>query len=236
MKGYKVKVMGTRRTNILLEFSDEVYDTLVEPLKKNKSFTKLVSTLIDGYLNDGYIRAFADDTLDGIRNKAVSSFNDSIDSMNETLSEMGLFTDELEATAMGGRDMFKKKATEQANELERNRLNTDISAVNARMDAMQGSIEDIMSLLKEVIGSGGINSIKNGGDRYTQKVIPVDKNDVIKPLEKAVEQSVVTEKPIEKPAEKPIMVVAPTENDVVEEEGIANDFMASMLVGNAYEF
>ena len=31
-----------RRTSIMLEVSDEVYDTLVEPLKKSKQFSKLL--------------------------------------------------------------------------------------------------------------------------------------------------------------------------------------------------
>lgn len=253
-----------RRTNILLEFSDEVYDTLVEPLKKNKAFTKLVTTLIDGYMSDSYIRAYADDTLDGMRNKAVSSFNESIASMNETLSEMGLVTDELEANSLGGRDMFRKKAEDQAEELNKtvgtvgSVSSEELSAVNDRIDKVQDSIQGMMSMLSELIQTGKI-SIGVMGDVQTDtqniKVTTslakeeakevfvetpnsVEKTDVRVGVEPTISEPVAKEG--YNPSKSPIFISSEDnssdEGVEGEDSSVANDFLASMLAGNAYEY
>lgn len=253
-----------RRTNILLEFSDEVYDTLVEPLKKNKAFTKLVTTLIDGYMSDSYIRAYADDTLDGMRNKAVSSFNESIASMNETLSEMGLVTDELEANSLSGRDMFRKKADEQAEELSKtvgtvgSVSSDELSAVNDRIDKVQDSIQGMMSMLSELIQAGKI-SIGGIGDVQTdtqniktaaslvkeeaKEVFVETPNSVEKPdVQVGAEPAISDPVPEEgyNPSKSPIFISSEdsSSDEGVEDEdsSVANDFLASMLAGNAYEY
>ena len=257
-----------RRTSILLEFSDEVYDTLVEPLKKNKSFTKLVTTLIDGYLNDAYVRAYADDTLDSMRNQAVSSFNDSIASMNETLSEMGLVTDELESNAVGGKAMFAKKAQEQSDELSKGSVgkNKDIAEVNERIDKMQDSIQGMMSLLVEMLKSGNAPTQFAAGVSANTSVVVEEvlskpsvkveepkvpaveetKNDVAESLVTNSAESAVTEKSTEEvstdahseevTSDSDTSVSNNEEETSSEEAEEANNFLASMLMGNSYEF
>ena len=104
-----------RRTSVLLEFSENVYDSLVEPLKKSKSFSKFVSALVTGYLNDPYIKAYADGNLDDYKKAYVEAFDDQLDEMSESLANMGFFADALESVSAGGKDHFaekKKKAEE----------------------------------------------------------------------------------------------------------------------------
>lgn len=202
-----------RRTSVMLEFSDEVYDNIVEPMKKNKSFSKLLATLTEGYLNDGYIRAFADDNLENMRKAAVDSFSKSIDSMMGSLSNMGLFTDELEATATDGKERFSKKAEEQRESLPQDSGNssTDIEKLNSRMDSMQSTMNELLSVVK-VLSEKFTGNVK-------MNVENVEKPKVITYPE--VREKVITDE------EKP---------DLSEEEKEADDFISSMLEGNSFVF
>lgn len=152
-----------RRTSIMIEFSDEVYDAIVEPMKKQKTFSKLVASLVEGYLEDGYIRAYADDTLEDMRKASVSSFSASIDSMAESLSSMGLYTDELNSISLTGKTKFQEKAKKQSDEMkniEKPTFNDNgvsaevIENINKRIDNMENSIDSKFSELIELLKSG----------------------------------------------------------------------------------
>lgn len=106
-----------RRTNLLLEVSDEVYFQLVEPMKKNKSFTKLVVSLLNGYIRDGYIHSYVEDTLEESRRAAVTRLNDAFADMEALVAKMGMTADEIGATAEAGQQHFSKKRGEAAEEL-----------------------------------------------------------------------------------------------------------------------
>ena len=165
-----------RRTSVLLEFSDEVYDVVVEPMKKNKSFSKLVATLIEGYLSDGYVRAYAEDNLENMRKAAVDSFSKSIDSMSESLSNMGLFTDELDTTSQSGVSIFNKRAEKEREELDSEGIkkhNNDFvekdkkfEEVNERIDSLQKEVNssmqqmlNMMQIISNQVMSVGMNTV-----------------------------------------------------------------------------
>ena len=220
----EVRRLKMRRTSVMLEFSDEVYDNIVEPMKKNKSFSKLLATLTEGYLNDGYIRAFADDNLDNMRKAAVDSFSKSIDSMMGSLSNMGLFTDELEVTAADGKERFSKKAEEQRESLSQDSGNpsTDIEKLNSRMDDMQSTMNELLSVVK-VLSEKFTDNVKMNVENVEK---PTTFNNVISNPVKVATHPEVREKAITD-EEKP---------DLSEEEKKVDDFMNSMLEGNSFVF
>lgn len=226
----EVRRLKMRRTSVMLEFSDEVYDNIVEPMKKNKSFSKLLATLTEGYLNDGYIRAFADDNLENMRKAAVDSFSKSIDSMMGSLSNMGLFTDELEATATDGKERFSKKAEEQRESLPRDSGNssTDIEKLNSRMDSMQSTMNELLSVVK-VLSEKFTGNVKMNVENVEK---PTNFNDDISNPVKIVEKSKVTTYP--EVREK--VVTDEEKPDLSEEEKEADDFISSMLEGNSFVF
>lgn len=226
----EVRRLKMRRTSVMLEFSDEVYDNIVEPMKKNKSFSKLLATLTEGYLNDGYIRAFADDNLENMRKAAVDSFSKSIDSMMGSLSNMGLFTDELEATATDGKERFSKKAEEQRESLPQDSGNssTDIEKLNSRMDSMQSTMNELLSVVK-VLSEKFTGNVKMNVENVEK---PTNFNDAISSPVKIVEKSKVTTYP--EVREK--VVTDEEKPDLSEEEKEADDFISSMLEGNSFVF
>ena len=54
------------RTNILVEVDEKVNNLVVIPHKRAKTFSKLMASLLQGYVEDEYIRAYADGTLEYI--------------------------------------------------------------------------------------------------------------------------------------------------------------------------
>lgn len=203
-----------RRTSIMLEFSDEIYDSLVEPMKKNRTFSKLIVSLINGYIADGYIHAYVDDTLDDLKRAAVDSFNSSIDSMSESLSNMGLFTDELDSMSSSAKTKFKDKAKEVAGDSKGNKpTNTeDIDKINKRIDDMQEDVNAKLSVLIDLI-----SSLKSDGSPSVKKSVE-NVNPEFSNVKKNVEN------------------VETNLDSKVEEDEDALNFMSNLLDGNSFEF
>lgn len=214
-----------RRTSIMLEFSDDIYDSLVEPLKKNRTFSKLVVSLINGYIDDGYIRAYVDDTLSNIKKAAVDSFNSSIDSMSESLSNMSLFTDELNSVSSSAKTKFTEKYNEVSKEIEPgSKVDSkgDIAEINKRIDDMQEDVNAKLSTLIDLI-----SSLTTGTAPVKKSVENVNTN--FSNVKKDVE-TVIPDVPNVK------NYVENVETADTEEEKEALDFMSNLLNGNSFEF
>ena len=225
-----------RRTNIMLEFSDDIYDSLVEPLKKNRTFSKLVVSLINGYIEDGYIHAYVDDTLSNLKKAAVDSFNSSIDSMSESLSNMGLFTDELNSVSSSAKTKFTEKYNEASKGVKpESRVDSkgDIDKINKRIDDMQEDVNAKLSTLIDLI-----SSLSTSGVPVKKNVIPDVSN-----VKSDVENVIPDVSNVKSDVENVIPDVPSVKNSVenvesvdTEEEKEALDFMSNLLNGNSFEF
>lgn len=248
-----------RRTSIMIEFSDEVYDAIVEPMKKQKTFSKLVASLVEGYLEDGYIRAYGDDTLEDMRKASVSSFSASIDSMAESLSSMGLYTDELNSISLTGKTKFQDKAKKQSDEMKNMEkpLSNDngvsaevIENINKRIDNMENSIDSKFSELIELLKSGVVTKeVENSSADTGKDIINNDKpavevpntprvvkNDTSEDLDNLVISS--NDDFFGNNDEKDITedVFEDMNNSKDEDEGEATSFVNSLLDGNSFAF
>lgn len=241
-----------RRTSIMLEFSDDIYDSLVEPLKKNRTFSKLVVSLINGYIEDGYIRAYVDDTLSNLKKAAVDSFNSSIDSMSESLSNMGLFTDELDSVSSSAKTKFTEKYNEVSKGVKpESKVDTkgDLDKINKRIDDMQEDVNAKLSTLIDLISSlstGGVPVKKNVENVIPDVNVKNSVENVIPDLpsvKKDVENVIPDVSNVKKDVENIIPDLPSVKNSVenvesvdTEEEKEALDFMSNLLNGNSFEF
>lgn len=242
-----------KRTSVLLEFSDGVYDTLVEPLKKNRAFSKFLSALVDGYISDPYIRAFADGNLDEFKKASVVAFDEQLDEMSESLANMGFFADELEAMSAGGKAHFTNKAKQHSQpntafhskpeEFSSDETdNKDIKDINARMDRMEANMNAFFTTMMTMLQTQ--NQV--GQAQTPSYVAP---NSSISFNNSADAQKSVTppvvEKHVEK-VEKPVVSLSNSVGSLKEEktkqdtddseDSVADDFMSSMLDGNMFVF
>lgn len=244
-----------RRTSIMIEFSDEVYDAIVEPMKKQKTFSKLVASLVEGYLEDGYIRAYGDDTLEDMRKASVSSFSASIDSMAESLSSMGLYTDELNSISLTGKTKFQEKAKKQSDEMKNmekpssndNGVSVEvIENINKRIDNMENSIDSKFSELIELLKSGVVtkeveNSSADTGNNDKPAVeVPntprVVKNDTSEDLDNLVISSNDDFFGTNNGKDITEDVFEDMDSSKDEDEGEATSFVNSLLDGNSFAF
>lgn len=160
-----------KRTNLLLEVSDEVYSQLVEPMKRAKSFTKLVQSLLNGYIRDPYIRSFVDNTLEESRRAAFESLNQAFAEMEDLVSKMGMTADEIGVAAEAGQQQFSQRRKDAAEELNSkdaglrgNSTNAkevnaesskDYEDLSARVDGLERTINENFSALFKAIQNLG---------------------------------------------------------------------------------
>lgn len=115
--------MATRKLNMMIEVDEQVYNLVVLPHKKQKTFSKLIASLLNGYVNNMYIRGFADDTLDSMHKASVSALEGIIGDMHESLANMGMYTEELNNTLNDGIQTFSESA--EASSEKANQVNID---------------------------------------------------------------------------------------------------------------
>ena len=60
-----------RTINVFLEVDDKVYNLVVEPHKKAKTFSKLMASLLKGYIEDEYVRAYGNSTVDDMKRRFI---------------------------------------------------------------------------------------------------------------------------------------------------------------------
>lgn len=248
-----------RRTSVMIEIEDDVYNGIVEPHKRNKTFAKLISSLLNGYISDGYIRAFVDDNLEEVRKAVVGSFEDSVGEMESALANMGLFADELGAHAQAGYAKFQQKRTQQAEELDSEPVvssrqsdkpkqeSPDVTQLNNKVNDLERNMTEGFNRILEMLGnmaSGGVMPVT--GNHEVKPAVHGRAEDLI--IEKALgisapESLVPTAKApvVREPARKEPVVLALNRqgsgnddtNDAEESEGVeesvANSFLANLM-------
>lgn len=156
----------SKKTSIMVEVDDRVYDLVIAPHKKNKTFSKLLSTLLSGYLEDQYIRGFAENTLDDMRRASSSALEEIIGSMHEGLANMGMYTEELKSNTMEGMNTFEGKLSG----VDKNNphMGADSSEeIRELRESIMGLAEQnrsIMEMLSRVVGGASVRPSGIGSD------------------------------------------------------------------------
>lgn len=146
-----------RTINVFLEVDDKVYNLVVEPHKKAKTFSKLMASLLKGYIEDEYVRAYGNSTVDDMKKASVDSLDDAINGMTESLMNLGMFTDELKLTSAKGLKEFKKEKPEAKAESvptsttdhtpEDNQLKEEVEELRNTVKDLMKQNAEIMSML-----------------------------------------------------------------------------------------
>ena len=102
-----------RKVNIMVDVSDEVYDTVVVPFKKSRKFSELINSLLTGYLKDNYVASYVEGTLDTLKNESARSLDEAIESMNQSFAMVGMLADEASDMMSNGIDAVKVREKEK---------------------------------------------------------------------------------------------------------------------------
>lgn len=230
--------MGKVRTNILVEVSEEVNDLVVTPHKRAKTFTKLIASLLQGYLEDDYIRAYADGTLDNMRNVSVSVLDNALDSMTSSLSSMGIYGSELKNNTEQGIKHFQQYSENVENTgLSAQSSSEEIEELKGSMKSLQEQNERIFEMLKE-LSIGGSVSTKIVEETVVDAVSTDNSIETIG-VKHDTEVKKTFEEPIKEDEEILSGYIDEEDNEEIEEEADNVDvssILGNLISGNQYSF
>ena len=201
----------SKQTNLLLQVPDDVYYQLVEPMKKAKRFTKLIVTLLQGYMSNKYIHDYADDTLEEGRRVTFEAFNSSLAEAEEALARMGMIGDELQSTNEAGSLEFTKKREQTIEEMNSQGLGnkrkfqedtqseseapgvsvSDFETLSKRVDGLESTISQNFEKLFGLLAGTGELTTKSS----PTQVKPVETNSVSRNAAEAVALAVQSIEP-----------------------------------------
>lgn len=207
-----------KKVTVLVD--EDVYNLVVQPHKHDKTFSKLVAALLNGYLQNDFIRSYAENYIGGINKAVVNDLDMVIDEMNQSLFNIGLYHSELENIAEAGVNLFSKSANSVEFALDEEKLNAQPYLAEEEEStpepALESSIQSVQQPTPQPIA---------------QDSIPESKEVV---------------RPTPKPINKPIMVDASElsldlEPEIVSNSNIsptidANDALADILSDNLFSF
>lgn len=206
-----------KKTSILIEVDDTVYDLVVAPHKKAKTFSKLAATLLQGYIENDYIQSYADGTLETMHKASVGALDDILGDMSNSLANMGLYTNELKNTAEEGVSTFNSPEPSFNPPVQ---PNSEVDALKEDISQLREQNEDIMSMLKQLLSNGTVVSKSSESKVNTIGVSPKstadsDDDDLSLSLVSTIDEDVSNSK---------------------ESKVDASKTMSALLMGNQYSF
>lgn len=221
-------------TSILVDVEESVNELVVKPHKKAKTFSKLIATLLQGYIEDDYIRSYAEGTLGRMHKASVDVLDDALNSMQDSLFSMGILTSELKSSNEFARDKFSERAKKAEEDYSRD--SDYIREFKSELNDLRDQNAQIMGMLKDML-AGNVKMLPTSVQEETiveskvqQVVLQPEPKPVIQEIKPIVEETKVV---LEEPSLSPIEV----DEDIEEEETIdASDLLASLIMGNEYSF
>lgn len=219
----------SRKVSIMVDVDEALYTEVIEPHKKNRSFSKLILKLLEGYQQDEYVNAYGNDVVAELQAEADNAFQASIDSMKATMINMEILKEEAEMTSEEGIDSFNTGefragsgvGTDAGEGLGSERL----QRIEDEICEMKKSNAEVMSALNLILG-------KLDG-------VEVDTKEPEKVVEKEEEKEEVIDlfglpAPAEERTEEPVEV-AEKEEDTVD-NGEAEDLLSGLTDGMVFSY
>lgn len=223
----------SRKVSIMVDVDEALYTEVIEPHKKNRSFSKLILKLLEGYQQDEYVNAYGNDVVAELQAEADSAFQASIDSMKATMINMEILKEEAKMTSEEGIDSFKTGEFREGSGVgvsaEDGLGSERLQRIEDEICEMKKSNAEVMSALNLILGK-----LDGVGTREPEKVVEKEdeKEEVIDlfglpaPTEEKTERFVEnTEK--EEDAEN-------SEDDV--DSGEAEDLLSGLTDGMVFSY
>ena len=221
----------SRKVSIMVDVDEALYTEVIEPHKKNRSFSKLILKLLEGYQQDEYVNAYGNDVVAELQAEADNAFQASIDSMKATMINMEILKEEAEMTSEEGIDSFNTGefragsesgvGTGMGDELGSERL----QRIEEEICEMKKSNAEVMSALNLILGK-----LDGVGTREPEKVVEKEE-------EKEVIDLFGLPAPAEEKTEEPVEDAenAEKEEDTVD-SGEAEDLLSGLTDGMVFSY
>lgn len=219
----------SRKVSIMVDVDEALYTEVIEPHKKNRSFSKLILKLLEGYQQDEYVNAYGNDVVAELQAEADNAFQASIDSMKATMINMEILKEEAEMTSEEGIDSLNTgefRAGSESEEGAGDGLGSErLQRIEDEICEMKKSNAEVMSALNLILGK-----LDGVGTREPEKV--VEKEEVIDLFGLPAPAEEKTEEPVES---------ADKEEDAVDiEDGVdsgeAEDLLSGLTDGMVFSY
>lgn len=224
----------SRKVSIMVDVDEALYTEVIEPHKKNRSFSKLILKLLEGYQQDEYVNAYGNDVVAELQAEADSAFQASIDSMKATMINMEILKEEAEMTSDEGIDSFKTgefRANSESEVGTEDGLGSErLQRIEDEICEMKKSNAEVMSALNLILGK--LDGVEVG-TRESEKVV-----------EKGEEKEVIDLFGLPAPAEE--KTEKPVENTDKEEDAVdsgeaedsegAEDLLSGLTDGMVFSY
>lgn len=160
----------SRKVSIMVDVDEALYTEVIEPHKKNRSFSKLILKLLEGYQQDEYVNAYGNDVVAELQAEADNAFQASIDSMKATMINMEILKEEAEMTSEEGIDSFKtgefRAGSGVGTDAEEGLGSERLQRIEDEICEMKKSNAEVMSVLNLILGK-----LDGVGTREPEKVV-----------------------------------------------------------------
>lgn len=227
----------SRKVSIMVDVDEALYTEVIEPHKKNRSFSKLILKLLEGYQQDEYVNAYGNDVVAELQAKADSAFQASIDSMKATMINMEILKEEAEITSEEGIDSFNTGefredsgvGTDAGDGLGSERL----QRIEDEICEMKKSNAEVMSALNLILGKLDGAEV---GTKEPEKV--VEKEEVIDLFGLPAPAEEKTEEPVENTdkEEDAVDIEDGVDSGEAEDSEEAEDLLSGLTDGMVFSY
>lgn len=161
----------------MIEVSDDVYESVINPHKKKKAFGRLVVMLLEAYAYNDAIYSYINGAMDGIEEQATDELIKDLNSMAESLSMFSAYSDQMESVIDNGQKAFDDFGARASQDLGKEMSVGQPSTGLTREDVVSivnDSVGELKDMLMQVL-SGNVSTIQKPS-------VTVEKPRVVEPI------------------------------------------------------
>lgn len=219
----------SRKVSIMVDVDEALYTEVIEPHKKNRSFSKLILKLLEGYQQDEYVNAYGNDVVAELQAEADNAFQSSIDSMKATMINMEILKEEAEMTSEEGIDSFNTGGFRAGSgvgiDAGEGLGSERLQKIEDEICEMKKSNAEVMSALNLILGK-----LDGVGTREPEKVVEKEEEkEVIDLFGLPAPAEEKTEEPVEEEEEA-------VDSGDAEDSGEAEDLLSGLTDGMVFSY
>lgn len=228
----------SRKVSIMVDVDEALYTEVIEPHKKNRSFSKLILKLLEGYQQDEYVNAYGNDVVAELQAEADNAFQASIDSMKATMINMEILKEEAEMTSDEGIDSFKtgefRAGSESEEKVEEGLGSERLQRIEDEICEMKKSNAEVMCALNLILGKLDGADV---GTKEPEKVVEKEdeKEEVIDLFGLPAPAEEKTKEPVENTDKEEDTVDIEDDIDSVD-SGEAEDLLSGLTDGMVFSY
>lgn len=224
----------------MVDVDEALYTEVIEPHKKNRSFSKLILKLLEGYQQDEYVNAYGNDVVAELQAEADNAFQASIDSMKATMINMEILKEEAEMTSEEGIDSFNtgefRAGSESEEKAEEGFGSERLQRIEDEICEMKKSNAEVMSALNLILGK--LDEVEVGTKEPEKVVEKEEEREVIDLFGLPAPAEEKTEEPVENAEneEDTVDIEDGVDSGEAEDSEEAEDLLSGLTDGMVFSY